>query len=597
MPSVSLQPSLSMVPTPAPTPSPTRAPTDALVFVNPSYVDADGEAENLRGSLSLEGISYGTTSALSPPDSGALVIPELEIAAITPSAGEISALQAFVTGGGTFLICGDYSGRAASLINTLFGTSLSYYSSSTSGSASITSEGSTSADSPFTEGPGSVPGLNAVYKLSTSSVESSSFVNAYGTSTESWVCYGYYGAGRIVYLGYDWYATSSNSAWNQVLSAGLTGPVPTSMPSVSLQPSLSMVPTPAPTTQDALDGYYGAGRIVYLGYDWYATSSNSAWNQVLSASLTALEFSCDFETSNICGFSTDSAWLRNHSAWLRNSGGTPSEGTGPAAAYSGEYYMFVEASDPNYPSKSFNLTSPTFPTAQSGRVEFAYHLYGSEMGSLELRVSDDGTSWSTLWTKSGNQGDAWFTASVGFSSAIAQVQFRGTTGAYYTSDMAVDALRVQHVAFSREEDDDDGGASETATAIAVGSSLVAVLLICIVACCVMHRSKQQRRDEYVPPTILEAFLETSDQELSGDFIPGVVVTGSGTRAQRGVSPVARVPAAAVAAVPVVVQVSPDATATAPEVLARTTSGIPVARVVMLHGERSQQGSRIREARL
>ena len=161
-------------------------PEETLVFVNPSYVDEHGEVLNLRGSLSQEGISYDTTSALSPPDSGALVIPELENAAITPSAGEISALQAFVARGGTFLICGTGNGRAASLINTLFGTSLSYYSSSSSGSASITSEGSTSADSPFTEGPSSVPGLNAVYKLSTSSVESSSFVNAYGAG-DGWL--------------------------------------------------------------------------------------------------------------------------------------------------------------------------------------------------------------------------------------------------------------------------------------------------------------------------------------------------------------------------------------------------------------------------
>ena len=138
--------------------------------------------ENLRGSLSLEGISYGTTSALSPPDSGALVIPELENAAITPSAGEISALQAFVAGGGTFLICaGDWNGRAAGLINMLFGTSLSRIQTVEEGSASITSEGSTSADSPFTEGPDSVPGMTAVCTLSTSSVESSSFVSAYGT--------------------------------------------------------------------------------------------------------------------------------------------------------------------------------------------------------------------------------------------------------------------------------------------------------------------------------------------------------------------------------------------------------------------------------
>ena len=153
----------------------------ALVFSNPSFVDEDGELSNLLGTLDLEGVSYSTTTSFSPPDTDvAFVVPELEVGAVSPTADQISEVQAFVSGGGIMLICGDLSGRAASLLNSLFGTSLSYSSSTASGSASRTTGDAADSDSPFSAGPDDVPGLNAIYKLSTSSVETSSFVSAYG---------------------------------------------------------------------------------------------------------------------------------------------------------------------------------------------------------------------------------------------------------------------------------------------------------------------------------------------------------------------------------------------------------------------------------
>ena len=46
-------------------------------------------------------------------------------------------------------------------------------------------------------------------------------------------------------------------------------------------------------------------------------------------------------------------------------------------------------------------------------VSFFYHMYGADMGWASLMGSSDGgSSYTTLWSKSGNQGDAWYSADV-----------------------------------------------------------------------------------------------------------------------------------------------------------------------------------------
>ncbi|MFC2104736.1 M4 family metallopeptidase [Bacteroidota bacterium] len=141
-------------------------------------------------------------------------------------------------------------------------------------------------------------------------------------------------------------------------------------------------------------------------------------------------------------------WLQDASDnidWTRDASGTPSSSTGPSAASDGTYYMYIEASSPNYPSKTAILNSPCFDLSgeSSATFEFDYHMYGSAMGTLQLQASTNGTSWTTLWTKSGDQGNTWSTASVNLSSylgATIKLRFYGTTGSSYTSDMTVDNL-------------------------------------------------------------------------------------------------------------------------------------------------------------
>ncbi|NOQ27949.1 MAG: T9SS type A sorting domain-containing protein [Bacteroidales bacterium] len=133
--------------------------------------------------------------------------------------------------------------------------------------------------------------------------------------------------------------------------------------------------------------------------------------------------------------------------WTVDASGTPSSNTGPSSADEGTYYIYVESSSPNYPSKVAILNSPCLDlTAESSaNFNFAYHMYGATMGTIELQASTDGTSWTTLWTKSGDQGNSWYNASVSLSSyygTSVQLRYVATTGTSYTSDFAIDDISV-----------------------------------------------------------------------------------------------------------------------------------------------------------
>ena len=112
-----------------------------------------------------------------------------------------------------------------------------------------------------------------------------------------------------------------------------------------------------------------------------------------------------FET-DLDGWTTggmDQPFLR----WAVN---TPNPNTGPQGATDGSYYMYAETS--GLGRTKFHLQKG-FPEGQElYGVAFQYHMYGSTMGSAILETSADGTSWVSLWSKSGDQGNQWLLATV-----------------------------------------------------------------------------------------------------------------------------------------------------------------------------------------
>lgn len=135
--------------------------------------------------------------------------------------------------------------------------------------------------------------------------------------------------------------------------------------------------------------------------------------------------------------------------WTVDANGTPSRNTGPSSAVEGTYYVYMESSTPNYSTKRAILNSPCFDlTAQTAaNFSFQYHMYGaSTMGSLALEASNDnGVTWTSVWSKSGNQGNSWQSATVDLSAYLGstvQLRFNGVTGTTWQGDMAIDDVNL-----------------------------------------------------------------------------------------------------------------------------------------------------------
>ena len=136
--------------------------------------------------------------------------------------------------------------------------------------------------------------------------------------------------------------------------------------------------------------------------------------------------------------------------WTRRTGSTPSSSTGPGSASSGSYYVYTEATS-NF-NKYAYLDGPDMDlTAHSGgRLVFDWHMWSGTTPSpnpqqLDLEVNT-GSGWSSIWNRSGDQGNQWNTDEEIDLSAYAgqtvQMRFKGTTGSTFQSDVALDNIRA-----------------------------------------------------------------------------------------------------------------------------------------------------------
>ncbi len=188
------------------------------------------------------------------------------------------------------------------------------------------------------------------------------------------------------------------------------------------------------------DNQYGNGRVNALGAVQAAGGSGGG-GSACSATVSSFPYSESFESGE--GWTQASGDDLN---WTRRSGGTPSSGTGPSAADDGSFYMYIEASSPNYPSKTAILESPCYDltSVSSPEFSFRYHMLGSSVGSLQLQASTDGSSWTTIWSLSGDQGSAWNTAAIDLNSYSSETEltlrFVGTTSSSWQGDICIDAL-------------------------------------------------------------------------------------------------------------------------------------------------------------
>ena len=139
--------------------------------------------------------------------------------------------------------------------------------------------------------------------------------------------------------------------------------------------------------------------------------------------------------------------------------------------------IYTESSGVYNTDHTLRITSRFPANTADNYIEFRYHMFGSTMGSLKIQTAT-GTdprlvpesAWSTVWSKSGQQHtcshpdwyslycqnaacsgsstqNCWSLARYDFPSVgTAKVaRIVGRTGSSYTSDMAIDLLKVMGV--------------------------------------------------------------------------------------------------------------------------------------------------------
>ncbi|GAB5555647.1 MAG: hypothetical protein Sapg2KO_52380 [Saprospiraceae bacterium] len=127
-------------------------------------------------------------------------------------------------------------------------------------------------------------------------------------------------------------------------------------------------------------------------------------------------------------------------------GSTPSSSTGPSAAQEGSFYAYAESNIP-CATEDYTITSPCYDLSgqATADISFYYHMYGSAMGPLVLEITTNGgSSWSSLWNQSGDQGNNWKHQVINldaYTGQTIQLRFVGTVG-YFRSDFALDNITV-----------------------------------------------------------------------------------------------------------------------------------------------------------
>ncbi|MEO0900037.1 MAG: S8 family serine peptidase, partial [Bacteroidota bacterium] len=192
------------------------------------------------------------------------------------------------------------------------------------------------------------------------------------------------------------------------------------------------------------DNSYGNGAVDAFAAVQAAGGSSGGGGNSCASTVSSFPYSESFESGT-------GAWTQasgDDLDWSRNSGGTPSSNTGPSSADDGSFYMYVEASSPNYPSKTTIFNGPCFDLGGVSNPEFSfsYHMLGNAVGTLTLQASTDGSNWTSVWSESGTQGSAWNSTTVSLSAYAGQSEVRlryvGTTANSWQGDMCIDNLSL-----------------------------------------------------------------------------------------------------------------------------------------------------------
>ncbi|XP_071965542.1 MAM and LDL-receptor class A domain-containing protein 1-like [Antedon mediterranea] len=159
-----------------------------------------------------------------------------------------------------------------------------------------------------------------------------------------------------------------------------------------------------------------------------------------------LESFCDFDFGyEPCGYTQETE--NDQFDWTLTYGETPSDGTGPTNDHTRGNelgrYIYIESSQPRRPLETAVIRSPTMDgTATVPCLQFWYHMYGMNVGTLTVFKEEPGFEPTRLWWRGGDQGNEWIEAKINIPPySYFQVSFEASVGSQH-SDIALDDIRV-----------------------------------------------------------------------------------------------------------------------------------------------------------
>lgn len=218
--------------------------------------------------------------------------------------------------------------------------------------------------------------------------------------------------------------------------------------------------SPNPKIRFTAAGNYTVALTVTNGFG-NDIKTNPSYIQVNGGNI-ATALNDNFESYALCGVSSDCGttvcglgglWsnLTNGSEdnidWRVDENGTPSANTGPSVDYnpgtSAGNYMYIEASSCS--GQTAILESQCILLDQQYDFVFAYHMYGTSMGSLHLDVFVNG-AWNedfipALTANTGNVWNVSTTQLYAYQGETIKIRIRGITGNGFESDIAIDDLK------------------------------------------------------------------------------------------------------------------------------------------------------------
>ncbi|XP_053569828.1 neuropilin-1 [Bombina bombina] len=123
--------------------------------------------------------------------------------------------------------------------------------------------------------------------------------------------------------------------------------------------------------------------------------------------------------------------------------------TGPVRDHTGDGNFIYSVADESHRGKTARLLSPVFSSYKSELcLTFWYHMSGHHVGSLSIKLKDEGNedSEENLWSMDGYQGDQWKEARVLLKKSLMpnQVVVEGTVGKGSTGGIAVDDIIISN---------------------------------------------------------------------------------------------------------------------------------------------------------